>query len=233
MLPDGIDPTEKSWPLAAGSGGNIAVAGVVWLGLAAAWRRWPGLLTGALVTLGSGLMGLVLYFFRDPERVPPSEAGLVVSPADGEVVASVIEQEDEYLGRRARRVSIFLNILDVHVQRSPLAGVVTERRHRPGAFLQAFRPEASEQNEHIAMVVESDHGPVLVKQIAGIMARRCVNTAAVGDRLERGERFGLIRFGSRVDLFLPTEVEMLVRIGDRVEGGVTPVARLSGEVAHE
>jgi phosphatidylserine decarboxylase len=182
-------------------------------------------LTRFLFVLVTGVLGIVLYFFRDPNRVPRQDAGMVVSPADGKVMAIVREREGLYLEKEVIRISIFLSLFDVHVQRMPIGGKVLQVDHRPGQFLQAFRPEASEVNESVAMIIESPYGQVLVKQIAGILARRCVNYANVGDMLETGHRFGMIRFSSRVDVFLPPESELLVSVGDRVTGGLTPMAR--------
>ena len=116
--------------------------------------------------------------------------------------------------------------MDVHVQRVPLSGRVTLVQHHPGQFLKAYLPEASEVNEYIAMITESAYGRILTKQIAGILARRCVNHAQLGDQLTTGQRFGLIKFSSRVDLFLPPTADLIVRVGDKVYGGVTPIARL-------
>ena len=115
----------------------------------------------------------------------------------------------------------------MHVQRVPLGGEVTVIDHQPGQYLQAFKPEASDVNEYIAMVTESGYGRVLIKQIAGILARRCVNYAKPGDTLQTGQRFGLIRFSSRLDLFLPPNAQLLVKIGDKIEGGLTPIAQLT------
>ena len=168
----------------------------------------------------------LLYFFRDPNRPRVSEPGLAMSAADGKVMAVVREYEPVYLRREMLRISTFLDVTDVHVQRIPLGGTVRQIVARPGKFLQAFRPEASTENESIAMEIETPYGPVLVKQIAGIMARRCVNYARPGQQMTTGERFGLIRFGSRVDLFLPLHASPLVAEGDRVYGALTPVARL-------
>ena len=117
---------------------------------------------------------------------------------------------------------MFLDVTDVHVQRVPLGGKVTVVDHVPGKKLQAFRPEASTENEFIAMGLDTPYGEILVKQIAGILARRCVNYASVGDSLTTGQRYGLIRFGSRIDLYFPTDAELLVEIGDRVYGGLNP-----------
>lgn len=218
---------DRSWPFAEGGGTTILVATTFFLGAAALWFWRPGLFSGLLLVLAAALWLLILYFFRDPKRQPPAEEGIVLSPGDGEVVAVVEGCEERYLQETVRRISIFLSVTDVHVQRAPVSGRVALVEHRPGQFLQAFRPEASEVNESIAMIIESKYGRVLVKQIAGILARRCVNYAQVGDELTAGQRFGLIRFSSRVDLFLPLEAQILVSVGDRVAGGLTPIARFS------
>jgi phosphatidylserine decarboxylase len=216
---------DRSWPFAEGGGTTILVATAFFLSAAVLWFWRPGLLTGALLVVATALWLLILYFFRDPKRQPPAEKQVVLSPGDGEVVAIVDGREERYLKETVRRISIFLSVTDVHVQRFPISGRVALVEHRPGQFLQAFRPEASEVNESISMIIESDHGRLLVKQIAGILARRCVNYAQVGDQLTAGQRFGLIRFSSRVDLFLPLEAQIVVAVGDRVVGGLTPIAR--------
>ena len=187
----------------------------------------PGVVTLALLAILLGIWLLVLYFFRDPDRQVLDEPGLVVGPGDGKVVAIEPIHEDGYLKADTVRISIFLSILDVHVQRAPIAGEVTSVEHRPGTFLQAFKPEASKLNDRISMVIESERGRILVDQIAGILARRCINFARLGDRLLTGQRYGLIKFGSRVDLYLPPEAEILVQLGDQVHGGLTPIARFA------
>jgi phosphatidylserine decarboxylase len=142
------------------------------------------------------------------------------------VVNIVREHESEFLNQESVRISIFLSVLDVHVQRIPIGGKVLRVQHHPGQFLQAYRPEASQVNEYIATILETPYGLVLVKQIAGIMARRCVNYLHPGETVYTGERLGLIRFGSRADLFLPADARLLISIGDKVIGGITPLARL-------
>lgn len=217
---------DRLWPFARGSGPTITLATLALLGAATAWRARANPFTRILLAIVAAVWSLILYFFRDPDRSAPREPGLVVSAGDGEVVAIVQEREGEYLKGKVIRISIFLSLFDVHVQRIPIGGVVRSIHHRPGKFLQAFRPEASFDNEHIAMTIDTPYGPVLVKQIAGIMARRCLNYAMPADEVQTGQRFGLIRFGSRVDLFLPPAAEILVTIGSTVRGGVTPLARL-------
>lgn len=215
------------WPLAKGSEENVLAVGVGWL---AAWLLHRASQKGSarpLFWLASAALGTVLYFFRDPDRETALPEDVVLSPADGEVVDVSRERESRYLNRDTVRISIFLSLLDVHVQRNPVSGRVTCIDHQPGQFLQAFKPEASEVNEYIAMVIDNEQvGPVLVKQIAGIMARRCVNHETVGHYVRVGDRFGMIRFGSRVDLFLPAETTVLTAVGDRIFAGITPLATL-------
>lgn len=215
------------WPFARGGEGNLAAATAVLLAAAVLNRVRNSAATKILLALVCSLWLLILYFFRDPERNTIEEDGLVVAPGDGEIMDIVVEEEVRYLGQEMLRVSIFLSVLDVHVQRIPISGRVILVDHQPGQFLQAFRPEASDVNEYIAMGIDSGrYGTILIKQIAGILARRCVNFQQVGDVVISGERFGLIRFSSRVDLFIPRAATLLVQIGDKVYGGLTPVARL-------
>lgn len=224
---------DKDWPFAEGGESTLALVTGLW-GVAAALRFLrSNILTNSLFWLITPLWLLILWFFRDPNRTPMVEDGLLVSPGDGEVVEIIREPEKRYLNDDTIRISIFLSVLDVHIQRVPISGRVTLVDHRPGQFLQAFRPEASEVNEYIAMITESEYGRVLTKQIAGILARRCVNHAQVGDWLTTGQRFGLIKFSSRVDLFLPTDAELVVRVGDKVYGGLTPIARLKKQVTNQ
>lgn len=217
---------DRRWPFAAGGGATLAVATAVWGATLLLARRTAQpairLLTGATTLIWL----ILLYFFRDPNRPIAAEPGVMVSPADGEIVAIEREQETRYLQAEVIRISIFLSLFDVHVQRVPLRGTVTRVDHQPGKFLQAFRPEASDVNEFIAMVVEGEYGRYLVKQIAGILARRCVNQVSPGQAVRTGQRFGLIRFSSRVDLCLPPDAALLIQVGDKVVGGVTPIAHL-------
>lgn len=217
---------DRSWPFAQGGGVTIAVFTVLWATAVTLWFLWQNLATGIFLFLATALWLLILYFFRDPNRQVIDKPGLIIGPGDGEVVEIVHEREERYLHADIIRISIFLSVTDVHVQRVPLGGKVTIVDHRPGQYLQAFRPEASDVNEYIAMVTESGYGRVLIKQIAGILARRCVNYTQPGDTLQTGQRFGLIRFSSRLDLFLPPNAQLLVKIGDKIEGGLTPIAQL-------
>jgi len=185
-----------------------------------------GLLTGvwAWSVLPLLLAAFFLWFFRDPKRQIPQEPGLVVSPADGKVteVARVSAP-----GCGLLRISIFLSVFDVHVNRSPVAGVLREVRYRKGEYLNAMNPASAERNEqNLARLECADGTQVSFIQIAGLLARRIVFKKRVGDVLERGERVGLIKFGSRTDILLPDYAEPLVKPGDRVRGGSSVIARL-------
>jgi phosphatidylserine decarboxylase len=158
------------------------------------------------------------WFFRDPDRPVPGDPALVLSPADGRVT----EVRD---GEAGLVVTIFLNVFNVHVNRAPVAGTVVSVTHRPGRFLAAYRPEATEVNERTDLVLETARGPVAVAQIAGLIARRIVVRVAPGDRLAAGARYGLIRFGSCTQLTLPPGAEPLVKAGDAVRGGTSVLAR--------
>lgn len=162
---------------------------------------------------------LTILFFRNPERKIPEGEGIFVSPADGRVI--LIQREEE-----AIKVSIFLSIFNVHINRMPCSGRIVDIRYKKGSFLPAFKEKASEENENVAIVISSGFHNILVKQIAGVIARRVVCWASVGDYLEIGERYGLIRFGSRIDIFLPPDIELKVKIGDKVKGGETIIGVL-------
>jgi phosphatidylserine decarboxylase len=168
------------------------------------------------------LAAFVFYFFRDPERAIPTYPGAVVSPADGRVV--VITNE-ENAGRPGKRISIFLAIWNVHVNRSPEAGTIAKMEYRPGKFLAAMRARASVENEQNVISLSTASGEMVFKQIAGLIARRVVCWKKEGDTVQRGERIGLVRFGSRVDLWVPRDVEIVVALGDNVKGGSSVLAR--------
>jgi phosphatidylserine decarboxylase len=165
-------------------------------------------------------------FFRDPERAVPTDEDLIVAAADGTVMDIAEVNENEVLKTRTRRVGIFLSIFDVHTNRTPIDGSVIYCRHQPGLFLDARRPDCSEKNESMTWAFENPRVTIVVRQIAGAVARRIVAWAKVGDELKKGERFGMIRFGSRTELYLPLDAEVLVKTGDHVFGGSTVIARL-------
>ena len=189
------------------------------------WYGLPLVLTaGGLIGLRLYVLGasflilalLVLNFFRDPDRRIPTEPGAMVSPADGRVVQIA---DDEFAGRPVRRVSIFMSPLDVHVNRSPIPGTVRDITYRRGAFHVASLERASVENEQNIFTVEGEDGTVVVKQIAGLLARRIVFWKRQGDQLARGERVGLIKFGSRVDVLVDPGVEIRVKVGDHIRAG--------------
>jgi phosphatidylserine decarboxylase len=169
------------------------------------------------------LAGFFLWFFRDPERTVPDTAGAVVSPADGKVTDVSPVTLD---GGRRIRISIFLNVFDVHVNRSPIAGVIREVRYQRGKFLNAMDATSAQHNEQNIVKVEGEGQSVIFKQIAGLLARRIVFQKQVGDRVQRGERVGLIKFGSRVDVLLSASASLQVKVGDRVKGGASVLAYL-------
>jgi phosphatidylserine decarboxylase len=167
------------------------------------------------------LAAFFLWFFRDPDRVIPADDGAVVSPADGKVtdVSTVMLN-----GKPVQRISIFLNVFNVHVNRSPVAGVIRGVRYQTGKYLNAMNALSAEQNEQNTVTVEGDGHTVTFKQIAGLLARRIVFTKKIGDTVARGERVGLIKFGSRVDVLLETPAEVGVKVGDHVKGGSSILA---------
>lgn len=167
-----------------------------------------------------------LAFFRDPDRMTPADPNLVVAAADGTITEIVEVDENEFLKKRSRRIGIFLSIFDVHTNRAPIDGRVIYRQHRPGLCLDARRPESSEKNESMAWAFENSRATIVVRQITGAIARRIVGWAQVGDELKKGDRFGMIRFGSRTEVYLPLAATVLVKMGDHVSGGSTIIARL-------
>ena len=190
-----------------------------------AWFTQPA---WALVPLLLALF--FLWFFRDPERAIPDAAGALVSPGDGKVTdVSFVTTS----GGKQARISIFLSVFDVHVNRSPIAGVVREVRYQRGKFLNAMNQASAEQNEQNIVRVEGDGQVIVFKQIAGLLARRIVFYPKMGDRLERGQRVGLIKFGSRVDVLFDVSAVLQVKVGDRVRGGASILAYLQpkGELA--
>src|SRR5258708_37988716 len=168
------------------------------------------------------LAAFVFSFFRDPERVIPTEPGAVVSPGDGRVV---VVTDEENAGRPGKRVSIFLAVWNVHVNRSPDAGTIAKMEYRPGKFLAAMRERASVENEQNVFTLTTEAGEMVFKEIAGMIARRVVSWKKAGEKVADGERIGLVRFGSRVDVWVPKEAEILVQVGENVKGGSSVLAR--------
>ena len=191
-----------------------AAAGVT---LFSGWLGWM-----PVAAVAAGLTLFVSWFFRNPARVIPEGPGLIVAPGDGKVIAIEEEFEPRYLKDRSLRVTIFLNVFDVHINRIPCEGVIEDVQYQPGLFLVASKPEATIKNEQNALMIQAASGAkVLCVQVAGLIARRIVCWVSPKDRAKLGERFGLIRFGSRMDTFLPIGTKLRVAVGDRVKGGAT------------
>jgi phosphatidylserine decarboxylase len=203
----------------------MAKDGIPWILVPLALAVVAGFLGWWYVALVLSLLtAFMAYFFRDPERAVPEDDSIVVSPADGRVTR--VEKTDAADPQSPTLVSIFLSPLDVHINRSPIAGEITNVTYTKGRFLMATKEEASVVNEQNSLTIRGEGMTVVCKQIAGVLARRIVCWKRAGERLEAGERFGLIKFGSRTDLILPSEVEVLLTVGERVRGGVTVVGRL-------
>jgi phosphatidylserine decarboxylase len=168
----------------------------------------------------------MLYFFRDPERFPPEGENIFVSPADGKIILIKKTFENQYLKSDAILISIFMSPLDVHVNRSPCDGIVESVVHTKGKFLSAFKHEASIENENIVMILNTKYGKILVRQVAGFIARRAVCRVKPGDSLKKGERYGIIKFSSRLDVYLPKDTTITVELNDRVKAGETPLGYL-------
>jgi phosphatidylserine decarboxylase len=209
----GLPVATEGVPFILATGGLTAAGWMAGLG-------WPTGVLGALTLF-------VTWFFRNPARLIPSGEHLVVSPGDGTVVAVEEEFEHRFLKTPTIRISIFLNVFNVHINRMPMAGIVREVLYQPGRFLAANKPGASIQNEQNALLIERADGTrVLCVQIAGLIARRIVCWVKPGEQVEKGERFGLIRFGSRMDVYLPQSSAVTVKVGDKVKGGSSIVGEL-------
>jgi phosphatidylserine decarboxylase len=209
----GIPIVKEGVPFVAAAGGAAMLAGAL------GWAWLAGVLgTATLFTA---------WFFRNPRRVAPRTAGAVVSPGDGRIVEISEEYEPRFLKDLGIRISIFLNVFDVHVNRIPCAGRIEDVVYQPGRFVAANRPEASLRNEQNALMIRADGGSkVVCVQVAGLLARRIVSWVSPGEQVACGERFGLIRFGSRMDLFLPLGAKLRVAVGACVKGGETVLAEL-------
>jgi phosphatidylserine decarboxylase len=194
----------------------------VLLGLAIVGSFFSGWLTLIFVVL----IGYTFAFFRDPTRPDPADENAVVAPADGTVADIVEAEESEVLKAPTKRVGIFLSIFDVHTNRAPVTGRITFRQHRKGMCLDARRAECSEKNEAMTWAFQNPRGTIVVRQLTGAIARRIVAWSKVGDELKRGERFGMIRFGSRTEVYLPLDAKVLVKVGDHVKGGASVIAQL-------
>lgn len=192
-----------------------------------------GFVWDPLAWIGAIVTGWIVYFFRDPPRTTPQSLDLIISPADGRVsmIAEVPPPPELQLSaERMLRISVFMSIFDCHVNRMPIAGTVSRVAYTPGRFVNADLDKASEHNERNGLVIASTRGTVAVVQIAGLIARRIVHWVTMGDNLAVGERFGLIRFGSRLDVYVPVGSDVLVAVGQRAIAGETPLANLGASM---
>jgi phosphatidylserine decarboxylase len=204
----------------------IAIAALIAAGtyaIALNRRSWPLWLLAFVLTI---FALWVAYFFRDPERAGARGPEVVIAPADGKVVLISEVDEPTFMGGRAKRVSIFMNVFNVHVNRYPVSGTVKYLHYNKGRFLNAAAEKASEENEQSSVGIETPRGRVLVRQIAGLIARRIVTYSKEGEQVQQGTRMGLIRFGSRVDVFLPLNAIIKVKVGDITVAGTTVIAEL-------
>jgi phosphatidylserine decarboxylase len=205
----------------------IAIAALVAAGtyaLALNRRSWPLWLLAFLLTI---IALWVAYFFRDPERTGERSEQVVIAPADGKVVLINEVDEPAFMGGRAQRISIFMNVFNVHVNRYPVSGTVRYLKYNPGKFLNAAVEKSSLENEQMSVGLETSRGRVLVRQIAGLIARRIVTYSKIGESVHQGDRMGLIRFGSRVDVFLPMDATIRAKIGDMTVAGSTVIGELA------
>ena len=186
----------------------------------------PKALKYGVLTLSVVVLALTANFFRDPDRTSPQGEGLVLAPADGKVIAVRQVDEKEYLGSNATLISIFMSPLNVHVNRNPISGTIGHLRYVKGEYFAAFEDKASEKNEQMVIGIENRYGRVMFKQIAGFMARRIVCTLKMGEQVKAGERFGMIKFGSRVDVFVPAQSAVRAKVGDQTVAGETVLAEL-------
>jgi phosphatidylserine decarboxylase len=208
--------------------GSLLVTGIASILLLWNWKAGSNSVTTYILCGISCLLVCITffmaYFFRDPERIIPAGEGLFVSPADGKVILIKDIYEKDFLQTDAKEISIFMSPLNVHVNRAPCDGKVSAVKYSPGKFMAAYKDDASVKNENIVMVLDGDKGRVLVRQVAGFVARRAVCRAKVGDVLKRGERYGIIKFSSRLDVYLPKDAQIKVKPGDKVKAGETVIA---------
>ena len=201
---------------------------------------WPFILGAVVLAVGAGvwfgrawsvpfliLAAFFVFFFRDPERHPPAGPNLVVSPADARIMVAGATEWPGAPAGEWKVISMFLSPMDVHVNRTPVGGTVKRVEYHPGKFLPAYKQEAGELNEWTEVWIDRPGGPVVVRQIVGILARRIVCRLSVGDQVTAGQRYGVMKFGSRIDLFIPRAATIQVKAGDKVVGGETTLATLS------
>ena len=187
------------------------------------WSWW---VTGIVDAGLAYLIFTIFWFFRDPKRPHLQEEGALFSPADGEVVVIEEVEEKEYFGDKRIQISVFMSVTNVHINWFPIGGRIAYSKYHPGAFRVAWHPKSSEENERMSVAIEGSRGAILYRQIAGFVARRIVSYVKVGESVHQNDKCGFIKFGSRIDILLPENAELLVEIGDRVVGTLTPIARI-------
>ena len=216
----------------------IAISGLIFLVLWSLLYYFQSHHYGTVLLITSGVILFsfwlfIIAFFREPRRVKIHDEDLIFSPCDGRVVVTEVVHEDEYMKKEMMQISIFMSVTNIHMNWLPVGGVVEYFKYHPGRFLIAWHPKSSTENERTTTVVKMDNGKsVLFRQVAGLIARRIVSYIKVGDRVNQNDVFGFIKFGSRIDILLPENAELLVEIGDRVVGTQTPIARI-GDFGYE
>jgi phosphatidylserine decarboxylase len=218
-----VSRTFNAWRTGLPYYGPLLAAGVLLLVAVPFPWKWMT----AVPVLGLGLF--TLAFFRDPRRIPPGDGHDIVSPADGTVVGVDMLEDSPYYDGPCKRVSIFLSVFNVHVNRAPTAGTITRIAYKEGEFANAMRADSSTRNESNAIYMDTAHGPMVIRQISGAVARRIVCACAEGDGVDKGARLGMIKFGSRTELFLPPAADIAVSMKQKVRGCATIVARMPGE----
>ncbi len=221
------DPKVAGWSFNKNKEGSLLASSILLVMSLSALLIWPGWLSGISLGIIFVLWFILFYFFRDPDRVIKRSQDIYYSPGDGVISDIETVQEIDYLKQEFVRIGIFLSLFDVHVQRAPMTGKVDFVTHKAGKNHPAYDPAASFENDQIIMGLDTLHGKILVKQISGILARKCYNYAKIGNQIDSGQRFGLIKFGSRVELYLPPNTQLLCSIGDKVQAGISELAEIS------
>jgi phosphatidylserine decarboxylase len=223
------DPRVSNWSFNKYKEGTLLGSSALLFVLLTAFLIWPGFVSGILLGIVFLIWCVLVYFFRDPDRLLDRSQDQYYSPGDGVVNDIEMVQEVDFLKGEFVRIGIFLSVFDVHVQRAPAKGTVEFVTHQDGKNHPAYDPAASVENEQIVMGLDTEAGIILVKQISGILARKCYNYARPGDDLSSGQRYGLIKFGSRVELYLPPDIRIICSVGDKVQAGISPLAELRNE----
>ncbi len=222
------DPRVAGWTFKRSREGSILLISILASLAIGLFIADPGWLTAALALVMLVIWLIVLYFFRDPERQVTGNPNIFYSPGDGVVSDIMAFKDQDYLDIDFMRVGIFLSVFNVHVQRAPIQGKVEFVTHQMGKNLPAYDPAASRENDQIVMGLKTQFGMILVKQISGILARKCFNFALPGEIIKSGQRYGLIKFGSRVELFLPLDSKIICEVGDPVQAGLSGIAEMKG-----